>query len=109
MKTVVRGGTIVTATDTYAAVVLIEGETVSAIGSGFNGDTIVDAKGKYVIPGGVDVHTHFDMPVGETKTADDFESGTIAAAFGGTTTWRGAARGGSRANAGRRSCGGWWS
>jgi dihydropyrimidinase len=86
MSTLIAGGTVVTATDTYAADVLVEGETIAAIGSGFSADTVLDAAGKYVLPGGIDVHTHFDTPQLTSHTADDFESGTIAAAIGGTTT-----------------------
>jgi len=66
----------------------IEHETVKQIGTNLNvqADKIIDASGKYIIPGGVDVHTHLSLPVGNIKTSDDFESGTRAAAFGGTTT-----------------------
>jgi dihydropyrimidinase len=87
--TIIKGGTVVTATDTYAADVGILGEKVSAIGASLpvEGATkVIDAAGKYVIPGGIDVHTHLDMPFGGTTSADDFASGTIAAAHGGTTT-----------------------
>jgi dihydropyrimidinase len=87
--TVIRNGTIVTATDTYAADIGIEGGKISAIGASLpieNTQKLVDARGMLVMPGGIDVHTHLDMPFGGTKSADDFESGTIAAAYGGTTT-----------------------
>jgi dihydropyrimidinase len=87
--TIIRNGTIVTATDTYAADIGIAGGRISAIGAGLpveNTQRVVDARGLLVIPGGIDVHTHLDMPFGGTKSADDFESGTIAAAYGGTTT-----------------------
>ena len=88
MKKVIKNGTIVTATDTYVADVLIENGVISLIGENLSthGAEVVDAKGCYVFPGGVDPHTHFDMPFGGTVTKDDFETGTIAAAFGGTTT-----------------------
>src|ERR1700734_450772 len=87
--TVIRNGTIVTATDTYVADIGIAGERIAAIGAGLpveNAQKVIDARGMTVIPGGIDVHTHLDMPFGGTKSADDFESGTIAAAYGGTTT-----------------------
>jgi dihydropyrimidinase len=89
LKTLIRGGTVVTATDLYRGDVLIEDEKISAIGTlfdGLNADRTIDAAGKFVIPGGIDVHTHLDMPFGGTTSADDFESGTIAAAHGGTTS-----------------------
>ncbi|HSE63957.1 MAG TPA: dihydropyrimidinase [Thermoanaerobaculia bacterium] len=89
MKTLIRGGTVVTATDQYRGDVLIEDEKIAAIGTSFDGvtsDKTIDAAGKYVVPGGIDVHTHLDMPFGGTTSADDFESGTIAAAHGGTTS-----------------------
>ena len=89
MKTLIRGGTVVTATDLYRGEVLIEDEKIAAIATSFGdvaADRIIDAKGKFVIPGGIDVHTHLDMPFGGTTSADDFESGTIAAAHGGTTS-----------------------
>ena len=88
MSILIKGGTIVTATDQYVGDVLVEGEQISVIGSALTmpADRVIDAKGKYVLPGGIDVHTHMDMPFGGTTSADDFESGTIAAAFGGTTT-----------------------
>jgi dihydropyrimidinase len=87
MKTLIQNGTIVTATDTYTADVLIDGETISQIGAKLAGpaDRTLDAKGKYVIPGGIDVHTHLDMPFGGSFSVDDFKTGTIAAAHGGTT------------------------
>ncbi len=88
MGTLIRGGTIVTATDVNRADILVEGETVSQLAKRVteSGHDVVDASGCYVFPGGIDPHTHLDMPFGGTVTADDFESGTIAAALGGTTT-----------------------
>ncbi len=88
MSILIKNGTIVTATDQYVGDVFIEGEKITTIGSALTmpADRVIDAKGKYVLPGGIDVHTHMDMPFGGTTSADDFESGTIAAAFGGTTT-----------------------
>ena len=85
MSTLIKGGTIVTASETYQADVLIEGEQIVTIGHGLAGDTTIDASGKYVIPGGIDVHTHLDMPFGGTVSSDDFFTGHQAAAFGGTT------------------------
>jgi dihydropyrimidinase len=87
--TVIRNGTIVTATDTYAADVGILDGRIAAIAKELphqDADKVIDARGRYVMPGGIDVHTHLDMPFGGTTSADDFESGTRAAAFGGTTT-----------------------
>ena len=87
--TMIRNGTIVTATDTYAADVGISNGQISAIGKNLpieNATKLIDATGCIVIPGGIDVHTHLDMPFGGTTSADDFETGTRAAAFGGTTT-----------------------
>src|SRR5712672_4480465 len=87
--TLIANGTVVTATDTYAADVAITGGKITAIGQGLpreNTTRVLDAKGKYVLPGGIDVHTHLDMPFGGTTSSDDFETGTRAAAFGGTTT-----------------------
>jgi dihydropyrimidinase len=86
MRTLIQGGTVVTASDSYEADVLIEGEKIVAIGRGLAADTTIDATGKYVIPGGIDVHTHLDMPFGGTVSSDDFFTGHRAAAFGGTTT-----------------------
>jgi len=88
MRTLIRHGTVVNADGSLAADVLIEGEKVVQVGPRLaaDADRTYDATGRYVIPGGVDVHTHLDMPFGDTTSADDFESGTIAAAFGGTTT-----------------------
>jgi dihydropyrimidinase len=88
MSLLIRNGRIVTAVDDYHADIYVENETVSVIGLNLpmRADTEIDATGKFVFPGGVDPHTHFDMPFGGTTSADDFESGTIAAAFGGTTT-----------------------
>ena len=96
MKTLITNGTVVNATGTARADVLIDGETIAAVlepGSrllGFdvaaNVDRVIDATGKYVIPGGVDAHTHMEMPFGGTFASDTFETGTRAAAWGGTTT-----------------------
>jgi dihydropyrimidinase len=88
VTTLIKNGTIVTATDTYKGDVLVDGERIATIGTTLpvSADTIIDATGKYVVPGGIDCHTHLDMPFGGTTSADDFESGTIAAAFGGTTS-----------------------
>ncbi|KMY50685.1 dihydropyrimidinase [Peribacillus loiseleuriae] len=88
MKKLIKNGTIVTATDTYHADLLIENGVISQIGKqiSLDGAEVIDAKGCYVLPGGVDPHTHLEMPFGGTVTKDDFETGTIAAAFGGTTT-----------------------
>jgi len=87
--TVVRNGTVVTATDTFPSDVGIAGGKITAIGQALpieNATKTMDAAGMLVMPGGIDAHTHLDMPFGGTTSADDFESGTIAAAFGGTTT-----------------------
>ena len=91
-RTVIRNGLVITASDELAADVLIEGERVVALAAtgsdtalGWTGAEI-DAAGKYVIPGGVDAHTHMEMPFGGTTAADTFETGTRAAAWGGTTT-----------------------
>ena len=85
MSTVIRNGTIVTADLTYKSDVLIEGGKITAIGEGLMGDTVLDATGCYVMPGGIDPHTHLEMPFMGTYSADDFESGTRAALAGGTT------------------------
>src|ERR1700675_467893 len=87
--TIIANGRVVTATDTYAGDVAIKDAKIAAIGQMLpreNAAKIIDAAGKYVLPGGIDVHTHLDMPFGGTTSADDFETGTRAAAFGGTTT-----------------------
>ena len=94
--TLITGGTVVSATGRTKADVLIDGEKIVALvspGSTALGadlsttvDTVIDATGKYVIPGGIDAHTHFELPFGGTEASDTFESGTRAAAWGGTTT-----------------------
>jgi len=87
--TIIRNGTVVTATDTFVADVGISAGKISAMGSSLpaeNASQVIDAAGKLVMPGGIDVHTHLDMPFGGTTSADDFETGTRAAVFGGTTT-----------------------
>ncbi|PLR78691.1 dihydropyrimidinase [Bacillus sp. V3-13] len=88
MKKIIKNGSIVTASDTFQAEILIEDGKISTIGSSISSPEaeIIDANGCFVIPGGIDPHTHLDMPFGGTVTKDDFETGTIAAAFGGTTT-----------------------
>ncbi len=85
MTTVIKNGTIVTADLTYKADVLIEGGRIAAIGDNLQGDRVLDATGCYVMPGGIDPHTHLEMPFMGTYSADDFESGTRAALAGGTT------------------------
>jgi dihydropyrimidinase len=92
MRTLIKNGTVVTASDTFVADVWIEGGRIVALTHPAGRDRAakvdleVDADGKYVIPGGIDAHTHLDMPFGGTTSIDDFESGTIAAAHGGTTS-----------------------
>lgn len=85
MSTVIKGGTIVTADLSYPADVLIEGGRMVQIGEGLAGDTVLDASGCYVMPGGIDPHTHLEMPFMGTYSSDDFESGTRGALAGGTT------------------------
>ena len=87
--TIIKNGSVVTATDSYTADVAITAGKVAAIGADLpteNATKVIDASNKLVLPGGIDVHTHLDMPFGGTTSADDFETGTRAAAFGGTTT-----------------------
>ena len=92
MRTLIANGTVVTAEGSQAADVLIDGETIVGIGAGLarmgnvSADDTIDATGKYVIPGAIDVHTHMELPFGGTFAKDTFETGTRAAAFGGTTT-----------------------
>src|SRR5687768_16184575 len=87
MSVLIKGGRVITADDDYVGDVFIENERISLIGESLDveADKVVDAGGKYVLPGGVDPHTHLDMPFGGTVTIDDVESGQTAAAFGGTT------------------------
>ena len=85
MTKVIKGGTVCTADRTWKADVLIEGEKIAAIGEDLKGDEVVDASDAYVIPGGIDPHTHLEMPFMGTTAAETFESGTWAAATGGTT------------------------
>src|SRR5580765_7127701 len=89
MNTLIRNGTVVTSTHTLPADVLIEGEVIKEVRAGIpesSATKIIDASGMYILPGGIDCHTHLDMPFGGTTSADDFETGTRAAAFGGTTS-----------------------
>jgi len=88
MSILIKNGRIITAEQDYVADIFIEREKITTIGLSLNNqaDKIIDAKGKYVIPGGIDVHTHLDMPFGGTTSVDNFETGTRAAAFGGTTS-----------------------
>jgi dihydropyrimidinase len=86
--TLIRNGTVVTARETTAAAVLIEDGRIREVRAGIPAGeaVVIDATGMYVMPGGIDAHTHLDMPFGGTTSADDFETGTRAAAFGGTTS-----------------------
>ena len=87
MRTLIENGTVVTASEMSRADVLIEGERILAVGTGFGEvDKVIDATRRYVMPGGIDVHTHMELPFGGTCASDDFATGTRAAAFGGTTT-----------------------
>jgi dihydropyrimidinase len=88
MRTLIKNGTIITAVDQYRGDVLIQDQRIELIGTSLDlqADKVIDAAGKFVLPGGIDVHTHLDMPFGGATSADDFETGTIAAAFGGTTS-----------------------
>src|SRR5881409_1971773 len=87
MSVLIKGGRIVTAADDYVGDIYIEGERISLIGESLDveAERVIDAAGKYVLPGCVDPHTHLDMPFGGTTTIDDVQSGQTAAAFGGTT------------------------
>ena len=88
MSTLIKNGRIITATDDYMADIFIEGEIITAIGKDLqvNADTTIDATGKLVMPGGIDPHVHLDMPFMGTYSSDNYETGTRAALFGGTTT-----------------------
>ncbi len=88
MRTVIKNGRVVTAVDDYNADILIEDGTIAMIGKSIDADAdrVIDAKGRLVIPGGIDPHTHMELPFGGTSASDTFETGTRAAAFGGTTT-----------------------
>ena len=85
MTKVIKNGTIVTADRQWKADVLIEGEKIAQIGENLSGDEVIDASDAFVIPGGIDPHTHLEMPFMGTTAAETFESGTFAAAAGGTT------------------------
>ncbi|MBC8343135.1 MAG: dihydropyrimidinase [Bacteroidetes bacterium] len=88
MSILIKNGRVITAVDDYMGDVYIEDESVTLIGKNLEveADEVIDASGKYLFPGGLDPHTHLDMPFGGTVSADDFETGTLAAAHGGTTT-----------------------
>jgi dihydropyrimidinase len=88
MRTVIKNGRVVTAVDDYNADILIEDGIIAMIGKTLEvqADRTIDAKGRLVIPGGIDPHTHMELPFGGTSASDTFETGTRAAAFGGTTT-----------------------
>src|SRR5258706_3185417 len=91
MRTLITNGRIVTATDDFRGDILIENEQITSVGSpgtfaSLQNDRVLDAQGKYIFPGAIDVHTHMELPLPTTVASDDFETGTIAAACGGTTT-----------------------
>ncbi|CAM3860630.1 dihydropyrimidinase [Kibdelosporangium persicum] len=89
MRVLIKGGTVLSSTGAVLADVLVDGETIAALsapGIEWQADKVIDATGKYVLPGGIDAHTHMEMPFGGTHSNDTFETGTTAAAWGGTTT-----------------------
>ncbi len=91
MRTLITNGHIITATDDFQGDILIDDEQITSVGSPgtfatLQNDLLLDAQGKYVFPGAIDVHTHMELPLPTTVASDDFETGTIAAACGGTTT-----------------------
>jgi dihydropyrimidinase len=88
MRTVIKNGRVVTAVDDYNADILIEDGKISVIAAAIDADVdkVIDARGRLVIPGGIDPHTHMELPFGGTSASDTFETGTRAAAHGGTTT-----------------------
>jgi dihydropyrimidinase len=90
MKTLIKNGRVVTAVDDYKADVLIEDERISVIGNNLQmeADHTIDAAGKLVIPGGIDPHTHMELPFGGTESSDDFRTGTIMAARRASSTSR---------------------
>src|SRR6476646_11450736 len=87
MSVLIKNGHVITASDDYIGDIFIEGETVKAIGKDLpvNADKVIDASGKLVFPGGIDPHVHLDMPFMGTFSSDNYETGTRAALFGGTT------------------------
>ena len=88
MRVLIKNGNVITAVDNYFADILVEDDKVAVIGRTLDmqADRTVDASGKLVIPGGIDPHTHMELPFGGTFASDDFRTGTIAAVHGGTTT-----------------------
>src|SRR5438445_13627364 len=87
MSVLIKGGRIITAADDYVGDIFVQGERISLIGESLDlqAERVIDAAGKYVLPGCIDPHTHLDMPFGGTTTIDDVESGQTGAAFGGRT------------------------
>src|SRR5574341_1204259 len=87
MATLIKNGTLITVSETFESDILIDGETIAQIGKNlqYPNAEIIDAKGKFIMPGGIDPHTHFDLPMFETVSSDDHYTGHKAAAFGGTT------------------------
>ena len=88
MSVLIKGGRIITAADDYVGDIYVDNGAVTLIGESLDvvADKVIDAEGKYVLPGAIDPHTHIEMFFGGTTTCDDFTSGTTSAAFGGTTT-----------------------
>ena len=88
MRTLIKNGTLVTAAESYPADLLLADGRIVLMGQDLpaEGAEVVDARGKFVLPGAIDVHTHLELPFGGTVASDDFYSGHKAAAFGGTTT-----------------------
>src|SRR4030081_3297132 len=88
MSVLIRGGRVITASDDYVADVFVDNGVVTQIGKSLDqkADRVIDARDRYLLPGAIDPHTHMEMPFGGTVTCDDFTSGTVSAAFGGTTS-----------------------